>query len=132
MNRVGQDDPQAELLRLRRELLSFVVAEITEQAERGEARPLAGQIAAAIAAEANAATQAELRTSAERLADAVIAALEPHLAARIPALIEPAVAAALAAYDARQPRRIPGWMLGVLVMVNLIAIMVTALLFRPG
>lgn len=126
-----QDDQQAELARLRRELLSFVVAELTQVQPDGQAHPLTGKIAAAIASEANSATQAELRQSAERLAGAVIDALEPHLAARIPAIVEPAITAALAAHAAKAARRVPDWMLWAVLAINLTAIALTGLLLAP-
>ncbi|WP_353200804.1 hypothetical protein [Sandarakinorhabdus sp.] len=121
------DDQQAELVRLRRELLSFVVADLAQVQPDGQAHPLTGKIAAAIASEANSATQAELRQSAERLAGAVIDALEPHLAARIPAIVEPAVAAALAVHEATAARRVPDWMLWAMLAINVAAIAVTGL-----
>jgi hypothetical protein len=117
-----QDEQQAELVRLRRELLSFVVAELAQVQPDGQAHPLTGPIATAIATEANSATQAELRQSADRLAGAVIDALEPHLAARIPAIVTPAVAAALAAHEATAARRVPNWMLWAVPAINLAAI----------
>ena len=88
---------------------------------------MTGKIAAAIASEANSATQAELRQSAGRLAGAVIDALEPHLAARIPAIVEPAVAAALATHEATAARRVPDWMLWAVLATNVAAIAVTGL-----
>ena len=121
------DDQQAELVRLRRELLSFVVADLAQVQPDGQAHPLTGKIAAAIASEANSATQAELRQSAERLAGAVIDALDPHLAARIPASVEPAVAAALAVHEATAARRVPDWMLWAILAINVAAIAVTGL-----
>lgn len=126
-----QDDQQAELARLRRELLSFVVAELTQVQPDGQAHPLTGKIAAAIVSEANSATQAELRQSAERLAGAVIDALEPHLAARIPAIVTPAVAAALAAHEATAARRVPDWTMWAVLGINMAAIGLTGLLLAP-
>lgn len=120
-----QDEQQAELARLRRELLSFLVAELGQLQPDGQPHPLTGTIAAAIATEANSATQAELHQSAERLAGAVIDALEPHLARRIPAIVTPAVAAALAAHEATAARRVPDWMLWAVLAINLVAIMLT-------
>jgi len=121
-----QDEQQAELGRLRRELLSFLVAELAQARPDGQAHPLTGTIATAIATEANTATQAELRHSADRLAGAVIDALEPHLAARIPAIVTPAVAAALALHEQTAARRVPGFMLWAVLAINLGAIGLTA------
>lgn len=121
----AQDEQQAELARLRRELLSFVVAELSQVQPGGAPHPLAGTIAAAIANEAGSATREEFRKSADRLAGAVIDALEPHLAARIPAIVTPAVAAALAQHEAAAARRMPDWLLWAVLAINLLAIAIT-------
>lgn len=121
-----QDEQQAELARLRRELLSFVVAELAQVQPDGQPHPLAGTIATAIASEANSATQAELRHSADRLAGAVIDALEPHLAARIPAIVTPAVTAALAAHEATAARRVSDRLIWAVLAINIVAVAFTA------
>jgi hypothetical protein len=126
----GSHDEQAELARLRRELLSFLAAELAQAGTDGEPHPLSGQIARAIAGEAGTATQAELRLAADHVAGAVLDVLEPALAQRIPALVEPAVAAALAAHEAKAAPRVPLWLLAVMLMINIAAIMLTAVLLK--
>lgn len=123
----SQDEQQTELERLRRELLSFLVAELGQVQPDGRLHPLTGTIAAAIANEAKGATNAELRQSAERLAAAVISAIEPYLAERIPAIVTPAVAAALAAHEATANQRVPVWILWAALAINLAAVAVAAL-----
>lgn len=120
-----QDEQRAELARLRRELLSFVVAELSQVQPGGQPHPLAGTIATAIAGEASTATQAELRQATDRLAGAVIDALEPHLVQRIPAIVTPAVTAALAAHEATAARRVPDGLLWAMLAINLVAIAIT-------
>ncbi|WP_197042304.1 hypothetical protein, partial [Sandarakinorhabdus oryzae] len=99
------DDTDAELLRLRRDLLAFVVDEITRSDPADRSLALTGPVADAISETAAAATRAELLQLGRSLADEVILAVEPQLTERLPALVQAAVAAALAEQAAanRQP-----------------------------
>jgi hypothetical protein len=113
----AHDDADAELLRLRSDLLAFVVEEISRTAAPGRRHGLAGPVADAITETAAAATRAELIHLGHGLASEVHAALEPQLAERLPALVQAAVAAALAeqAAASRQP---PATLLWALMVCN--------------
>ena len=92
----AHDDTEAELLRLRRDLLAFVVDEISRTAPPGRSHALAGQVADAITETAAAATRAELFHVSQNLATELYGALGPQLTERLPALVQSAVETALA------------------------------------
>lgn len=99
----AHDDTDAELVRLRRDLLAFVVDEISRTAPPGGNHALAGPVADAIIATAASATRAELIHLSHDLAIEMIGALQPHLAECLPPLVQAAVATALATALAEQP-----------------------------
>lgn len=101
----AHDEIDAEMFRLRRDLLAFVVDEITRNPPADRSPMLAGPVADAISETAAAATRAELLQLGRSLADEVILAVEPQLTERLPALVQAAVAEALAeqAAASRQP-----------------------------
>ena len=106
----AHDDADAELLRLRRELMGFVVDEISRTAPAGRSHALAGPVADAITVTAAAATRAELIHLGHGLANQMIAAFEPQLTERLPALVQAAVAKALAEQLAHAPHNAMPWL----------------------
>lgn len=117
----ARDDGEAELLRLRRDLMSFVVNEIN-RGTGAEISQLSGPVAEAIAQHATHATRAELVQLGHRLAYDVITELEPQLAQRLPPLIEQAVETVVA----NQPKPPPAWLLLGLLAANLASAMLAA------
>jgi hypothetical protein len=109
----AHDDADAELLRLRSDLLAFVVDEITRAAPVGRSLTLAGPVADAITETAATATRAELIHLGQSLAEDVYGALEPQLEQRLPSLLKAAVATALAEQTAtsRQPPAALFWVM---------------------
>lgn len=122
------DDTDAELARLRRDLMSFVINEINRGTRADGVHPLAAPIADAIAEQAGSATRSELLLLGNSLADVVVDALEPHLSTRVPALIQPAVEAAMTAYKVEHPEPVPPWMLWALLGTNILSLLLVAAL----
>lgn len=116
-----RDDGEAELLRLRRDLLSFVVSEVNRGTGK-EVSQLSGPVAEAIAQHGTQATRAELVQLGHRLAYDVITELEPQLAQRLPPLIEEAVATVVA----NQPKPPPAWLMLGLLAANLASMLLAA------
>lgn len=119
----AHDDADAEMLRLRSDLLAFVVDEIARSGPPGRSHVLAGPVADAITETAAAATRAELFHLGHSLANEVYGALEPQLEQRLPALVHTAVTEAIAE-QAAASKQAPVSLIWMLAAGNLLALAV--------
>ena len=121
----AHDDIDAEMLRLRRDLVAFVVDELARTDPNAAVHPLAGPVADAIAQTAAAATRAELIRLGHSLADEVHLALAPQLdagiAVQVQSGVKAGVAAALAEHAARNTAP-PAWAIWALLAANGLAL----------